>query len=83
MSEFSTGAHFYWEFGWFSFLFSIISSVYLFCALKFNATFGIAAIPLTIAVMKPWGYMDLKIWTAEAILQVYQMLCLSLVYLLA
>ena len=34
--------------------------------------FGIAAIPLTIAVMKPWGYMDLKIWTAEAILQVYQ-----------
>ena len=73
MSEFSTASHFYWEFGWLgvSFL-SIVSAVYLFCALKFNSMFGIAVIPLTIAVMKPWGYMDLKIWTAEAILQIYQ-----------
>lgn len=73
MVEFSTGAHFYWEFGWIGvFFLSIVSAIYLFCALKFNSMFGIAAIPLTIAVMKPWGYMDLKIWTAEAILQIYQ-----------
>lgn len=73
MSEFPTGAHFYWEFGVIGvLLLSMLSACYVGVSIRIFSNFGLASIPLTMALFKPWGYMDPKIWISDAILQIYQ-----------
>lgn len=73
MSEFPSGAHFYWEFGFIGvFFLSILSACYIGISIRFFSNFGLASIPLTMALFKPWGYMDPKIWISDAIMQMYQ-----------
>ena len=75
MVEFPTGGHFYWEFGMMGVVvLSIISGIYIgLCALYFSSL-GPVAIPLMIAVFKPWGYVDPKIWVSDIIMQFYQII---------
>ena len=43
------------------------------CALYFSSL-GPVAIPLMIAVFKPWGYVDPKIWVSDIVMQFYQII---------
>lgn len=81
MVEFPTGAHFYWEFGIIGVLvLSAISGLYVaFCA-HFFSKLGMVAIPLMVAIFKPWGYVDPKIWVSDIALQIYQII-LPIVFL--
>lgn len=82
MSEFPTGSHFYWEFGYFGVIFlSLISGIYVAVASNFFAKLGIVSIPLTISIFKPWGFVEPKIWVSDIALQSYQII-LPLVLLL-
>jgi len=73
MVEFPTGAHFYWEFGWFGvFFLSLISGLYIALCVRWLALFGAASIPLIVVFFKPWGYVDPKIWVSDIALQLYQ-----------
>jgi hypothetical protein len=75
MSEFPTGAHFYWEFGLLGvLLLSALSACYIAVSIKLFSGFGLASIPLLLATFKPWGYMEPKIWISDAVLQVYQII---------
>ena len=82
MSEFPTGAHFYWEFGYLGVIFlSLISGIYVAIATNFFAKLGIVAVPLTISIFKPWGFVEPKIWVSDIALQSYQII-LPLILLL-
>jgi hypothetical protein len=75
MVEFPTGGHFYWEFGLFGVIFlSVISAVYIGVTSPLLSRLGPVSIPLVVAIFKPWGFMDPKIWISEAILQIYQII---------
>jgi len=75
MVEFPTGGHFYWEFGFSGVLFlSTISGMYIGLCAYFFSKLGIVVIPLMIAVFKPWGYVDPKIWVSDIALQIYQII---------
>jgi len=75
MTEFSTGGHAYWELGWFGvFILNFISGLYIAtCAVAFQR-FGAIGIPLLVALFKPWGYVDPKIWVSDIVMQVYQII---------
>jgi len=83
MVEFPTGAHFYWEFGVLGIVvLSLLSGMYIgMCARGFSRL-GILAVPLLVAVFKPWGYVDPKIWLSDAIMQVYQIILPMMLLLL-
>jgi len=73
MVEFPTGAHFYWEFGILGvFIFSAISGLYVALCAHFFAKLGVVALPLMVAIFKPWGYVDPKIWVSDIAMQIYQ-----------
>ena len=73
MVEFPTGAHFYWEFGILGVLiFSAISGLYVALCAHFFAKLGVVALPLMVAIFKPWGYVDPKIWVSDIAMQIYQ-----------
>lgn len=73
MVEFSTGTHFYWELGWFGvFFFSFLSALYVFSMGMFYSRFNLLFFPMFASMTKPWGFMDVKIWISDAILQFYQ-----------
>ena len=75
MSEFPTGAHFYWEFGYLGvFFLSLISGLYVAIATNYFSKLGIASIPLTISIFKPWGFVEPKIWVSDIALQSYQII---------
>jgi hypothetical protein len=75
MVEFPTGAHFYWEFGVLGVLvLSAISGLYVSLCAYFFSKFGMVALPLMVAVFKPWGYVDPKIWVSDIALQLYQII---------
>lgn len=75
MSEFPTGAHFYWEFGYLGvIILSLISGIYVAVTTSFFAKLGIAAVPLTISIFKPWGFVEPKIWVSDIALQSYQII---------
>jgi len=75
MVEFSTGGHFYWEFGFVGvFVLSIISGMYMAFCVKFFSKLGIVSIPLMYAVFKPTGYVEPKIWVSDIIMQIYQII---------
>jgi hypothetical protein len=75
MVEFPTGAHFYWEFGILGVLvLSAISGVYIAACAYFFARLGAVALPLMVAVFKPWGYVDPKIWISDVAMQLYQVI---------
>lgn len=75
MTEFSTGGHSYWEMGWFGVLIlNFISGLYIaICAFYFQRL-GAIAIPLMVALFKPWGYVDPKIWVSDIVMQIYQII---------
>ena len=82
MTEFPTGAHFYWEFGVLGVIFlSAISGLYVALCAHFFSKLGLVALPLMVAVFKPWGYMDPKIWVSDIVTQIYQII-LPLILLL-
>jgi hypothetical protein len=75
MVEFSTGGHFYWEFGLIGvFLLSIISGIYMALCVKLFSKLGLVAIPLMYAVFKPTGYVEPKMWVSDIIMQIYQII---------
>jgi hypothetical protein len=75
MVEFPTGAHFYWEFGILGVLgLSAVSGMYIGLCAHFFSKLGIVAVPLMIAVFKPWGYVDPKIWVSDVAMQIYQVI---------
>lgn len=75
MVEFPTGAHFYWEFGILGVLgLSAISGIYVGLCSHFFSKLGIVAVPLMVAVFKPWGYVDPKIWVSDIAMQIYQII---------
>jgi hypothetical protein len=75
MVEFPTGAHFYWEFGIIGVLIlSAISGLYVALCANFFSKLGLVAIPLMVAIFKPWGYVDPKIWVSDIAMQVYQII---------
>lgn len=75
MVDFPTGAHFYWEFGLAGVLvLSAISGIYVALCAHFFSKLGLVALPLIVAVFKPWGYMEPKIWVSDIALQIYQVI---------
>lgn len=81
MVEFPTGAHFYWEFGFIGvIILSAISGLYVALCTHFFSKIGIIAIPLIIAIFKPWGYVEPKIWVSDIAMQIYQII-LPLIFL--
>jgi hypothetical protein len=82
MVEFSTGGHYYWEFGLVGvFVLSIISGMYMAFCVKFFSTLGLVSIPLMYAVFKPTGYVEPKIWVSDIIMQIYQIV-IPLIFLI-
>jgi hypothetical protein len=75
MVEFPTGAHFYWEFGIIGVLvLSAISGLYVAICAHFFSKLGVVALPLMLAVFKPWGYAEPKIWVSDIAMQIYQII---------
>jgi hypothetical protein len=75
MVEFPTGCHFYWEFGYLGVaILSMISGIYVGICYSFWKNLGLISIPLILAIFKPWGYVDPKIWVSDIALQLYQII---------
>ena len=75
MVEFSTAAHAYWELHILGLiLFSIIPAIYVFLSIKLFRQFALFAPCLLMAIFKPWGYNDPKIWVSEIFLQLSQVI---------
>ncbi|MEJ7759402.1 MAG: hypothetical protein WKF55_07385 [Gemmatimonadaceae bacterium] len=75
MVDFPTGGHFYWEFGVAGVLIlSAISGTYVALCAHFFSKLGLVALPLMVAVFKPWAYMEPKIWVSDIALQIYQII---------
>jgi hypothetical protein len=53
---------------------SLISGIYVAVTTSFFAKLGIAAVPLTISIFKPWGFVEPKIWVSDIALQSYQII---------
>ena len=82
MVEFPTGAHFYWEFGVVGVLIlSAVSGLYVALCAHFFSKLGLVSLPLVLAIFKPWGYMDPKIWVSDIAMQVYQII-LPIIFLI-
>jgi len=82
MVEFSTGGHFYWEFGLIGvFVLSIISGMYMALCVKFFSKLGLFSIPLMYAVFKPTGYVEPKMWVSDILMQIYQII-IPLIFLI-
>ena len=78
MCEFSTAAHAYWELNIFGvILFSIIPAIYVFLSIRFFRKFDLLGPCFFMAVFKPWGYNDPKIWVSEIVLQLSQVIFVS------
>jgi hypothetical protein len=74
MSEFLTGAHAYWEFGWVGVIvLSAIAGVYVRFSAWFASKFGHAAPCILFLFFKPWGYNNPKLWVSDAMLEVAQL----------
>jgi len=56
------------------FFLSAISGIYIALCANWFSRFGIVALPLMIAIFKPWGYMDPKIWVSDIAMQIYQII---------
>ena len=75
MSEFSSGSHAYWEFGWFGVLIlPFISGAYVLACVVFFQRFGAFGLALLVGTFKPWGYMEPKMWVSDIVIQVYQLI---------
>jgi len=80
MSEFSTGMHAYWEFGLAGVLaYSLIAGLYTSFCMALFSRFGLTGLALMALSFKPWGYNEPKIWMAELMLQLVQIILPALV----
>lgn len=83
MTEFSTAAHAYWELGLLGIiLFSVIPAVYVFLSIKLFRQFDLLGPCFFLAIFKPWGYNEPKMWVSDIILQLSQIILVSLFFLL-
>lgn len=81
MVEFPTGGHFYWQFGILGVIFlSVISGLYILASVVFYSRFGLLGIAFLFGTFKPWGYVDPKIWVSDIVLQLYQVVLPTLVF---
>ena len=82
MTDFSTAGHAYWELGILGVvLFSIIPAIYVFYSIKLFRKFEILGPCFFLAIFKPWGFNEPKIWVSEILLQLSQIILVSLVLL--
>ena len=82
MVEFSTAAHAYWELSfWGLVLFSIIPAIYVYFSIRLFRKFGLLGPCFFMAIMKPWGYNDPKIWVSDIVLQLSQVILISYILL--
>lgn len=83
MVEFSVAGHYFWELNVIGvILLSVVSALYskMVLVITSNSVLGLSAV---ISTMKPWGFMDPKIWISDIPLQIYQVFIpLALCYLL-
>lgn len=83
MTEFPTGAHFYWEFGILGVaVLSLISALYISICVILFSNIGILGLSIMLATFKPWGYMDPKIWVSDLVMQFYQLILPALLLIL-
>lgn len=75
MVEFSSGGHAYWELGIIGIIIlPLISGIYIgLCAYWFQR-FDVVSLALMMAVFKPFGYVDPKIWVSDIVIQIYQLI---------
>jgi hypothetical protein len=74
MTDFVTGCHAYWEFGWLGVLaLSLVAGLYARSAIWFSGHFREAAAPILLMFFKPWGYNNPKLWVSDIILEVVQL----------
>ena len=80
MVEFSSAAHSYWEMGLFWVAASsFIAGFYVFLSIKIAGMLKHFGIVYLLSTLKPFGYMDPKMWTSEIILQIYQIMLPALI----
>lgn len=75
MTEFSSGGHAYWELGVIGVLIlPFVSGIYIGLCAYFFRKLGIVSLALMMAVFKPFGYVDPKIWVSDIAIQLYQII---------
>ena len=82
MVEFSVAGHYFWELNVFGVIvLAVVSGLYSKIVL-ISTNDNIIGLSAIISTMKPWGFMDPKIWISDIPLQIYQVFVpLALCYL--
>lgn len=74
MTEFLTGAHAFWEFGWVGVIaLSLVAGAYAAFGVGFAARLGSAGPPVLLLFFKPWGYNNPKMWISDVVLELTQL----------
>jgi hypothetical protein len=75
MTEFLTGAHAYWEYGWVGVVaLSALAALYAMAATGVARQLGFAGPPMLVFFFKPWGYNTPKLWISDAIIELTQII---------
>jgi hypothetical protein len=73
MTEFLTGAHAYWEFGWAGvFGISLAGGIVLALIAGLLCKMGLAGPAMVFLFFKPWGYNNPKLWFSDLMLEIVQ-----------
>jgi hypothetical protein len=73
MTEFLTGAHAYWEFGWAGVLgISLVGGMLLALIAGLLCKMGLAGPGMIFFFFKPWGYNNPKLWFSDLMLEIVQ-----------
>jgi hypothetical protein len=75
MTEFLSGPHAYWEFGWIGVIvLSAMTAAYSKLVLAIGRRIACAGPPIVVCLFKPWGYNNPRLWVSDAIVEVTQVL---------
>ena len=73
MTEFLTGSHAYWEFGWAGVIgLSAVAGAFIASCIRFTGRMSGAAAPALLLFFKPWGYNNPKLWVSDIVLELVQ-----------
>jgi hypothetical protein len=73
MTEFLTGSHAYWEFGWAGvFGLSLVGGMVLAFIAGLLRKMGAAGPAIVLLFFKPWGYNNPKLWFSDLMLEIVQ-----------
>lgn len=73
MTEFLTGAHAYWEFGWVGVVgISLVGGMLLALIASLLCRMGLAGPGMIFFFFKPWGYNNPKLWFSDLMLEIVQ-----------